>query len=164
MRFLQRFTFEITINTLFIGIALLIISSGIASYLLTKPDPYETPTGALPVPVQVGKNKLIVSKTGDASMATEYKRRRAIVGSNSCSNNPKFSFSGSTNGSLETYFLSSLCPSFKQVSSTLVDIVYDGNDAYTQSNNILDGGDAAGTSQEIEIDLGDAYTTSVYLI
>ncbi len=159
MKFLERFKFEITINTLFIGILLLIIGGGVTSYWLTKIDPYEPPTGALPVPIQVGKNKIIVSKTGDASMATEYKRRRTIIGSNSCAINPKFSFSGSTNGSLESYFLSSMCPTF--IKSKLCNALYDGGDANTNSCNILDGGDATGISQEMEIDLGDAYTTTV---
>lgn len=162
MKFLERFKFEFTINTLFIGILILIIGSGVASYYLTNVNPYEPPTGALPVPIQVGKNKLIVSKTGDASMATEYKRRRAIIGSNTCGISPKFGYGDSTNGSLETYFLSSMCPTFMK--DKVCNILYDGGDANTSSCNIFDGGDASGITQEMEIDLGDAYTTTVCYI
>ncbi len=107
MSILSRLKVEITINTLFIGLLFLIIGSGVTSYWLTKVDPYEPPIGSLPVPVQVGKNKIIVSKNGDASMRIEYNRRRAIIGSNS-SVNKKFGYSGSTNGSLETFFLTSV--------------------------------------------------------
>ena len=164
MSFLSRLKFDFTINTLFIGILFLLISSGVASYFFTSVDPYSPPLGALPVPVQVGKNKLIVSKTGDASMATEYKRRRAILGSNACAISPKFGFSGSTNGYLETYFLSSLCPTFVKDKGRVCTTIYDTGDAYTESCNILDGGDASGITQELEIDLGDAYTTTVCLI
>lgn len=130
--------------------------------MLTSVNPYEPPTGALPVPVQVGKNKIIVSKTGDASMATEYKRRRAVIGSNSCGVFPKFSHSGSTNGSLETYFLSAMCPTFRN--SIVCNTLYDGGDVHTEACAIYDGGDATGADYELEIDLGDAYTTPVCFI
>lgn len=161
MKFLERLKFEFTINTLFIGILVLIIGSGVASYILTSKDPYEVPTGALPVPIQVGKNKVIVSKTGDASMATEYKRRRAVIGSNSCGYYTKFSHSGSTNGSLETYFLSGMCPTFNR--PRIYETIYDGGDANTESNNIFDGSDA-NAIPTLELDLGDALTTTVYYI
>jgi hypothetical protein len=162
MSFFSRLKFEFSINSLCIGILLLILGSGIASYALTTTSSYDVPTGALPVPVQIGKNKLIVSKTGDASMSTEYRRRRAIIGSNSCGVVPKFGYSGSTNGSLETYFLSSMCPRFKN--SVVCDKLYDAGDVHADACAILDGGDAAGADQEIEIDLGDAYTTTVCFI
>lgn len=139
MRFIERLKFEFTINTLFIGILFLIIGSGVTSYLLTKADPYEIPIGALPVPIQVGKNKIIVSKTGDASMATEYRRRRAIIGSNSCGTSPKFSHSGSTNGSLETFFLSSMCPTFVKQAVVACTSIFDGGNADSEFCYVLDG-------------------------
>lgn len=151
MKFLERLKFDFTINTLFIGILILIIGSGVSSYYLTAKDPYEAPTGVLPVPVQVGKNKIIVSKTGDASMATEYRRRRAIIGSNTCGISPKFSFSGSTNGSLESFFLSSICPTFvkdkkfslNSIENVISAIVGDlGSNGTTDDAPILDGGSA----------------------
>lgn len=150
MKFLERLKFEFTINSLFIGILFLIIGTGVTSYWLTTPDPYEAPIGSLPVPVQVGRNKIIVSKTGDASMATEYKRRRAIIGSNVCGITPKFSYSGSTNGSLESYFLSSMCPTFVKdkvfsldsIESVIAAIVGDlgSTPTSTEKAPILDGG------------------------
>lgn len=133
------FKLELTINTLFIGFLSIILGYGMFSYYLQKPDPYEIPTGNLPVPIQVGKNKIIVSKTGDASMSTEYRRRRAIIGSNSCGITPKFSYQGSTNGSLETYFLTSMCPTFiKDIAKECISI-FDGGNAESEFCNILDG-------------------------
>lgn len=150
MKFFERFKFEFTINTLLIGILFLIIGGGVTSYLLTKTDPYEIPIGALPVPIQVGKNKVIVSKTGDASMRTEYNRRRAIIGSNS---GPikKFGFSGSTNGSLETYFLSSIWPT--NIVAPCIS-VFDGGDAEDEFCYVLDGNGGG-----MEVDAGYADTT-----
>jgi hypothetical protein len=161
MKFFERLKFEFTINTLLVGILLLILGSGVASYMLTPVDPYEVGIGSLPAPVQVGRNKIIVSKTGDASMATEYRRRRAIIGSNSCGLFPKFSHSGSTNGSLETYFLSSMCPTFRK--DKVCNALYDAGDANTESCLVFDGSDANAVA-EMEIDLGDAYTTTVCYI
>lgn len=138
MSFFSRLNFEFSINTLCVGILILILGSGIASYALTTTDSYQPLTGSLPVPVQVGRNKLIVSKTGDASMATEYRRRRAIIGSNSCGVTPKFSHSGSTNGSLESYFLSSMCPTFVRQAAVCTSI-FDGGNANSEFCNILDG-------------------------
>lgn len=127
------------INTLFLGALALFLGYGVLSYYLQATDPYEIPIGNLPVPIQVGKNKVIVSKTGDASMQTEYKRRRAIIGSNSCGTSPKFSYSGSTNGSLETYFLSSMCPSFVRKAVVACTSVFDGGNADSEFCAVLDG-------------------------
>lgn len=139
MSILSRLKFEFTINTLFIGLLFLIIGSGVTSYWLTKTDQYEAPTGVLPVPIQVGKNRIIVSKTGDASMQTEYRRRRAIIGSNSCGTSPKFSHSGSTNGSLETFFLSSMCPTFIKEAVGACTSIFDGGNANSEFCSVLDG-------------------------
>lgn len=145
--------FSFTINTLFIGLFSIFFGYGVLSYYFQKPDPYEIPTGALPVPIQVGKNKLIVSKTGDASMRTEYRRRRAIIGSNSCGITPKFSYQGSTNGSLETYFLTSMCPTF--VKDVIID-VFDGGNADSEFLNILDGNEP----HEFTVDGGNSQTNN----
>lgn len=131
--------FNFNINVIFITLLVSILGYGITSYYLQKRDPYEIPTGALPVPIQVGKNKIIVSKTGDASMSTEYRRRRAVIGSNSCGVTPKFSHSGSTNGSLETYFLSSLCPTFIKDIAKACTSVFDGGNVESEFCDILDG-------------------------
>ena len=146
----------LNINTLFIGLFTLFIGYGMTSYYLQKPDPYEVPTGALPVPIQVGRNKIIVSKTGDASMSTEYKRRRAIIGSNSCGINPKFSHQGSTNGSLETYFLSSMCPTFVKDVFNQITYVLDGGNAESEFSDVVDGNEP----HEFTVDGGNAETNN----
>jgi hypothetical protein len=145
----------LNINTLLLTILASILGYGIVSYYLQKPDPYEIPTGSLPVPIQVGKNKIIVSKTGDASMRTEYKRRRAIIGSNSCGINPKFSHSGSTNGSLETYFLSSMCPTFVKDAVQVCTSIFDGGNAESEFCYVLDGNEP----YDFVVDGGYADTT-----
>jgi hypothetical protein len=145
----------LNINTLLIAVLVLILGSGIVSYYFQAKDPYAIPTGNLPVPIEVGKSKIYVSKTGDASMSTEYKRRRAIIGSNSCGLTPKFSYQGSTNGSLESYFISGLCPTFNKVQPP-ISVIYDGGDAYDEFTYILDGNAEDGY---VLLDLGNAYTT-----
>ena len=146
----------LNINTLFIGLFSLFFGYGMFSYYLQKPDPYEVPTGALPVPIQVGRNKIIVSKTGDASMSTEYRRRRAIIGSNSCGISPKFSHQGSTNGSLETYFLSSMCPTFVKDVFNQITYVLDGGNAESEFSDVVDGNEP----HEFTIDGGNAETNN----
>lgn len=150
MKFLQQLKFEFTINTLFIGILILIIGSGVTSYYLSVTNPYEPPTGALPVPIQVGKNKIIVSKTGDASMRTEYNRRKAIIKTNVCRiKDPRFGFwnKDSTNGSLESYFLTSIYNERPR------DIVYDGKDALGNVDFTLNG-----VGDGLLVDGGNAYS------
>lgn len=162
--------FNFNINTLFLGALAIFLGYGVLTYYLQASDPYEIPTGMLPVPIQVGKNKIIVSKTGDASMRTEYNRRRAIIGSNACGISPKFSFSGSTNGSLETFFLSSICPTFIKDSYSLPITIQDivssivgesivSNNTITADAPVLDGG-SANTENKISIfaDPGGANT------
>jgi hypothetical protein len=78
--------------------------SGIAAV----PKTLKTPWGQ-----QVGRTRPIQSKNGDASMATEARRRRAIQGA-SCEELYKLKESrtttGSATGAIETYFLTSVCP------------------------------------------------------
>ena len=150
MSILSRLKFEFTINTLFIGLLFLIIGGGVTSYLLTNLDPYEIPTGSLPVPIQVGKNKIIVSKTGDASMRTEYNRRKTIIQTNVCRiKDPKFGFwnKDSTNGTLESYFLTSIYNERPR------DYLFDGKDAYAENEFVLDG-----VGSGFIVDGGNAYT------
>jgi hypothetical protein len=125
------------INIIFMSLLGLFLGYNILNYYLTPKDPYEIPTGALPVPIQEGKSKVYVSKNGDASMRTEYNRRRAIIGSNS---GPikKFGFSGSTNGSLETFFLSSIWPTLPSA-IPLCTSVFEGGNAESDYCYVLDG-------------------------
>lgn len=63
------------------------------------------------VPEQVGKTKTIQSKTGDASLHTEYSRRKAIIygmsGQQQKIRESRVS-AGSTTGAVESYFLSAV--------------------------------------------------------
>jgi hypothetical protein len=144
----------LNINTILLTLLISILGYGVLSYYLQKPDPYEIPTGALPVPIQVGKNKIIVSKTGDASMRTEYNRRRTIIGSNS-GPNKKFGFSGSTNGSLETFFLSSIWPTGVPYFPVVCTSIFDGGNADSEFCYVLDGNGGPG---ELIVDGGYAGT------
>jgi hypothetical protein len=63
------------------------------------------------VPIDVNKSKHIQSKTGDASLTTERKRRKTIytVGrSNECYIKEGTYQKGSTTGAIETYFISNI--------------------------------------------------------
>jgi len=156
--------FGLTINTIFLSLLGLFIGYNVLNYYLTPTNVYQVPIGALPVPIEVGRSKIYVSKERDASMATEARRRRAIIGSNSCAIHPKFGYSGSTNGSLETFFISGLCPTFVKDSIGTICSLYEGGDANTKSQFILDGGDATDNPEAIELDLGNAQTTAVCFI
>jgi hypothetical protein len=154
---MQQLLKHLSINTILLTFLFSILGYGIIAYYLQKSDPYEIPIGTLPVPIQVGKNKIIVSKTGDASMSTEYKRRRAIIGSNSCGITPKFSHQGSTNGSLETYFLSSMCPTFiKDVLPIFIINAFDGGNTDSNFSDILDGNEP----HEFTVDGGNIETNN----
>ena len=109
----MRLPFSLTLNTILIVILLLFLGSTIATYSFTKePEPYLSIQGsALPAPQQVGKSKVYVSKDRDASMYTELARRRTIQTANNASKKPEevvYWNRDSTNGSLETFFLSSI--------------------------------------------------------
>ena len=141
--------FSLTINTLFLSLLGLFISYNVLKYYTTPTDVYQPPIGALPVPIEVGKSKVYVSKERDASMATEARRRRAIIGSNGCAVRPKFGYSGSTNGSLETFFISGLCPTFVKDGFNAICTLYDAGDATTEGQCVLDGGDAIDDPDDI---------------
>ena len=142
--------FDFTINTVFLSLLGLFVGYTVLQYYLTPTDIYQIPIGALPVPIQDGKSKVYVSKERDASMRTEHLRRRAIIGSNS---GPfkKFGFSGSTNGSLETFFLTSILsnkfvPRLFEANSML-----DGGSATIEHNFILDGNGGANPADPLNL-------------
>lgn len=151
--------FNLTINTIFLSLLGLFIGYNVLNYYLKPTNVYQPPIGALPVPIEVGKSKIYVSKERDASMRTEYMRRRTIIGSNS---GPikKFGYSGSTNGSLETFFLSSILPTRIATSIFGNNIMLDGGSATNVPTLILDGNGAAnpGDPSNIFLDGGNAYT------
>jgi len=80
----------------------------------TSPPEFNPIRSGLLVAQDVGKTKQIQSKTGDASMATELNRRRAIYTfgyEKPCYIKETKHQKGSTTGALETFFISSLfCP------------------------------------------------------
>ncbi len=155
----MRLPFSLTLNTILIGILLLFLGGNIANYYLTyEPDPYLSIQGsALPVPQQVGKSKVYVSKDRDASMYTEQARRRAVQGANRvATKDPKFVYwnKDSTNGSLETFFLTSICPCLSKPAGPC-NYLYDGGDANANYCYVVDG-----NGDQYILDLGNASTTN----
>jgi hypothetical protein len=130
---------------------------------------------------QVGRTRQIQSMHGDASMATEAHRRRAIAGQRYCGgtlNLPKKAIretrtsTGQTTGYLEAYMISTMCTMAPKVPIVVppaespfiefdggnantenVDLVFDGN----ENGPYYDGGNA-GTHRPNEHDGGNADT------
>ena len=92
---------------------------------------------------QVGRTRPIQSKNGDASMATEARRRRTIQGA-SCDELYKLKESrtttGSATGAIETYFLTSVCPA-RPKKPLVCDFVFDGGQAGDDFCIVLDDED-----------------------
>jgi len=142
--------FDVNINTIFMSLLSIFIGYNVISYYFQSIDLYSPPGGALPAPIQVGRNKLIVSKTGDASMRTEYNRRKTIIKTNVCRiKDPRFGFwnKDSTNGTFESYFMTSI------YNERPKDILYDGKDAFTENSFVLNG-----TGDGLLVDGGNAFT------
>ena len=104
---------------------------------------------SLLVPQSTGKERIIVSKNGDASMYTEKARRTAIIKNHThCITNPRGIkesniTAGFTNGSVEAYMLTSICtfPSVvKEVEPpvTTAEYIYDGGFPFNEFTLILD--------------------------
>jgi hypothetical protein len=98
------------------------------------------------VSIDTGKTHHIQSKTGDASMSTELKRRRAIqtIGKQKHKFNALL---GSASGAIETYFITGICSCPKFICPPNSDIIFDGGDAYDEycpihGNNNYDAGGA----------------------
>jgi len=134
-----------SLNT--IGIVFISVLTIYFSYVSFNTKVIQTPS--LPyslVPQQVGKQKQIQSKHGDASMYTELNRRKAIIYGMSGKRNEiketKTSI-GSTNGSLEAFFLTAIAnpPSIIDAPS-IIEICYsifDAGDADDDYCYVLDG-------------------------
>lgn len=139
-----------TIGIVFISLIVLYLS-----YITFNRQTLTTPgLPSLLVPQQVGKQKLIQSKNGDASMHTELNRRKAIIYASS-GNYHKIketrTSKGSTNGSLEAFFLTSIVnPSIIQ---KICYAIFDGGNLDSDYCYILDGEDG-----DIVYDAGNAYT------
>lgn len=122
----------LNINTGVVGLLLLFIGYHIS--LAWWPQPQTTLPGGLPVPMSVGKTKTYTSLTRDAGMFTEKSRRCAIINGR----NTSFNYKGSTNGSLETFFISGVCGIAPIICPTIYEIE-DGGNATTDTCNIVDG-------------------------
>jgi len=110
---------------------------------------------------QVGKTRSIQSKTGDASMATELSRRRAIQTAGRLDKSKlkeSRTATGSTTGAFETLFLTSICPIVCPCCPKSNQIS-DGGNAFSEYSPVLDGGYACEIdTNEYVYDGGDAYT------
>ena len=151
-----------TIALMFLGSILLY-----GAYQYWKVDPATVPKNMkTPWGEQVGRTKPIQSKTGDASMATELNRRRAIQGAsrlNPSKLKESRTATGSTTGAIETFFLSSICPKYVKVLQPILppifqacEILFDGGGVYNDYLNELAGDeivdevyDAGGPMDEI---------------
>lgn len=135
------------INVLVMGILALILS-GYAWKAYMTPVDAPAPNFLPFVPIDVRKTKVYVSPTKDASMYTERARRTAII------SNPQgvYSYKGSTNGSLEWNFLTSVCvcPPRNQQVCPPPEYIADAGNATSDVCDILDG---SGTEV---LDFGDS--------
>jgi hypothetical protein len=114
----------------------------------------DPPPSMLPwVPIDANKHRSFVSMTRDAGMYTERARRTAIISNP----NAVYGYKGSTNGSLEWNFLTSICvcPARKgDVCPPAPNVVFSAGDA---DDEICDGIDAGGAFGGYDvIDFGGA--------
>lgn len=103
----------------------------------------EPPPSQLPwVPLDVNKPRSFVNKTSDAGLHIERVRRTAIIGNPS----GKVSYKGSTNGSLEWNFLTSVCvcPPRGNVCPPAPNVVWSDGDADDEICDNVDAGGAFG--------------------
>lgn len=116
---------------------LLLVIVGLVSWkaYLHQNDP---PPSQLPwVPIDVNKPRSFVNQTRDAGMFIERVRRTAIIGNPSGS----VSYKGSTNGSLEWNFLTSICvcPPRNLEPCPAPEYIADAGNADSEVCDILDG-------------------------
>jgi hypothetical protein len=109
----------------------------------------ETPTQLPWVPIDVNKPRSFVSTTRDAGMFTERARRIAIISNPSGS----VSYKGSTNGSLEWNFLTSICvcPARKgDICPPDPNVIWSNGDADDEICDNVDAGGAFGMYDTID--------------
>ena len=133
-----------------IGLGFIGLVGSYLVYQFFRPSPkiVNPQRSGLLVAQDTGKSKQIQSKTGDASVQVELRRRRAIqgLGRINKSNIKESTYQkGSTTGALETFFISGICPQINEA------LLYDGGGASNEYCDILndegtgcayDGGDA----------------------
>jgi len=106
----------------------------------------EPPPSQLPwVPIDVNKPRSFVNKTSDAGLHIERVRRTAIIGNPSGS----VSYKGSTNGSFEWNFLTSVCVCPTRQKGEIcppepTPVVWSNGDADDEICDIVDAGGAFG--------------------
>ena len=144
---------ELTINTMSMGFFGLLFLYGAYQYWRLPNDVKYGPTiPQLLVPQQVGRTRHIQSKAGDASMATEKNRRRAIQSAGRLDRykiRESRTSSGSSTGALETFMLSSICPpevrpviqQFVEAVEEFAAYVFDAGFAADEYDMVLEGGD-----------------------
>jgi hypothetical protein len=144
------------INTGVIGLLFLAFGLHFA-YAFFNSDVRRAPTDLPWVPIDVSKSRSFVSQTRDAGMYTEFSRRKAIIGGNTCGIPQKRTWNKSfSNGVMET-FLTAICPALYSPipPCDLTPVSIDGGDALTESCVVFDGnGDEEGQL----VDLGNANT------
>jgi len=114
----------------------------------------EPPPSQLPwVPIDANKPRSFVNKTSDAGLHIERVRRTAIIGNPSGNVGHK----GSTNGSLEWNFLTSVCvcPPRRPICPPAPNVVWSNGDANDEICDIVDAGGAFGGYEVI--DAGGAF-------
>ena len=103
----------------------------------------EPPPSQLPwVPIDANKPRSFVNKTSDAGLHIERVRRTAIIGNPSGA----VSYKGSTNGSLEFNFLTSICvcPPKQVCPPEPIPVIWSDGDANDEICDNIDAGGAFG--------------------
>lgn len=132
-----------------IVVALLTTIIGLYSWraFLHKDDPIPT---ELPwVPIDANKPRTFVNKTNDAGMYVERTRRIAIIGNPSGA----VSYKGSTNGSLEWNFLTSVCmcpPRGTVCPSEPGPVIWSNGEADDAICDVVDAGGAFGGYEVVD--------------
>lgn len=100
------------------------------------------------VPLDVNKPRSFVNQTRDAGMYTERARRVAIIGNQS----GLYGHKGSTNGSLEWNFLTSICvcPPKQVCPPEPTPVIWSNGDADDEICDIVDAGGAFGGYEIID--------------
>jgi len=110
----------------------------------------EPPPSQLPwVPLDVNKPRSFVNKTSDAGLHIERVRRTAIIGNPSGA----VSYKGSTNGSLEWNFLTSVCvcpPRGTVCPPEPAHVIWSNGDANDEICDVVDAGGAFGGYEVVD--------------
>jgi hypothetical protein len=122
------------INYIMIGLMAVAVGLLVSNAISNRDKPIPNLPPFL-VPIETGKTKKYVSMTRDAGMYTERTRRSAIIGIP----DPRYGYKGSTNGSLEWNFLTSVCTNclYPRVCPTIYETLK-GGDAGDETCVVID--------------------------